>query len=191
MKKSLIGMSKFLSLVLRHEPERIGIELDDEGWTDIEELISRANTYQKAEGYTPLTRELIEEIVETNNKKRFKMSDDGWMIRASQGHSLKTVDLKLEAVEPPEFLYHGTAKRHVASIMKNGLDKRARNHVHMNDDPEQSKKVGQRHGVPQVLRIKASAMEKDGYDFFLSANKVWLTDEVPFQYIEDNWEMDD
>lgn len=188
MKKSLVGMSKFLSLVLRHDPDKIGITLDKEGWTDIEELIKCANIYQKTEGYDPMTRVDIGEIVQTNNKKRFEIDDAGWSIRASQGHSISDVKITMDEKVPPKYLYHGTAKRFVDAILKNGLSKMKRNHVHLNDDPDQSKIVGKRHGVPVVLRVNAEEMISDGHKFYLSKNKVWLIEAVPSEYLEEGWE---
>ena len=178
-------MGKFLALILRHQPETIGLKLDSNGWADVQELIDLSNSYQKAEGYTPLTMELLDEIVETNDKKRFEYSEDGWCIRASQGHSIN-VDLDLDPKDPPEFLYHGTAERFIDAIKVSGLKKMSRNHVHMNVDPKMSLKVGMRHGKPILLKVRAKEMDADGYKFYLSKNNVWLTDEVPVKYIEFN-----
>jgi len=183
MKKELIGMSRFLSLVLRHKPDTIGIKLDSQGWVDVNEFIDKVNAYQKPKGYELLTKALLDEIVETNDKKRFAYSDNGWSIRASQGHSVN-VDLKLEAKTPPEFLYHGTAEKFVDLIKKSGLMRMNRNHVHLSPTKDTAIKVGSRHGKPRVLKVKSSEMNKDGFDFFLSANGVWLVDSVPSKYID-------
>jgi len=191
MRKELIGMSKFLSLVLRHAPETIGLQLDSEGWADVNELISKAEIYQKTEKFEPLTQKLLDEIVATNEKKRFAYSDDGWRIRASQGHSVD-VDLKLKPTVPPKYLYHGTVEANLHSISINGLKKMSRNHVHLSADKSTAEKVGLRHAHGyknklRVLRVNAEDMNKDGYDCYLSANGVWLTDNIPSKYIEIDW----
>ena len=186
MQKELLGVSKFLSYVLRHKPEGIGLTLDNEGWADIEELIECAEIHQKTEKYPLLTKAILDEVVETNDKKRFEYSKDGWKIRASQGHSLNNVKIKMDAKTPPQYLYHGTAKKSVEVILKSGLKKMNRNHVHLNEDPNQSAIVGKRHGEPIVLKVNAMEMRADGYKFYLSANNVWLTDSVPTKYLKEN-----
>jgi putative RNA 2'-phosphotransferase len=178
MDAKLIGMSKFLSLVLRHKPEAIGLTLDANGWADVEELITRANQQGKQ-----LTRPLLEKIVATNDKKRFAFSEDGTRIRASQGHSV-TVDLDLKPQTPPEVLFHGTATRFLDSIKKLGLLPVNRQHVHLSLDEETAVKVGQRHGKPVILRIRSGEMHRTGSEFFLSENGVWLTASVPPEILE-------
>jgi putative RNA 2'-phosphotransferase len=177
MEKNLKHLSKFISLVLRHKPEEIGLELDANGWADTKELIRRIN--EKGEG---LTLEILKEIVETNDKKRFAFNEDHSMIRASQGHSID-IELGLEPVQPPEKLYHGTAEKNLASIMKTGIASQSRQHVHLSATTDMARQVGTRHGKPVVLTIDTAAMYKDGHVFFLSANKVWLTHSVPLKYI--------
>ncbi len=178
MKKKLVKTSKFLSLVLRHSPETIGITLDEYGWADVMELISAANRKGR-----DLTRPLIKKVVEDNDKKRFQLSDDGLRIRANQGHSIE-VDLGLSPVSPPEFLYHGTATRFLGSIQTHGLIKKNRQHVHLSPDSVTAVKVGQRHGKPVVLVIASGRMHDLGFLFYLSKNAVWLIDEVPPDFIE-------
>ena len=178
MDKKLVRTSKFLALVLRHEPRRIGLSLDEGGWASVPELIERATSA----GVT-LTADSLKEVVEQNDKGRFSLSEDGLRIRAVQGHSLP-VDLGLDAVEPPRVLYHGTAKRFLTGIRDQGLTSRGRQHVHLSPDEPTAGRVGQRHGKPVVLRIQSGEMCADGYEFFLSENSVWLTGEVPPQYID-------
>jgi putative RNA 2'-phosphotransferase len=178
MEKHLVRTSKFLSLVLRHQPQTIGLRLDEGGWARIDELIAKA----RGAGVR-LTEELLREVVEKNDKKRFALSEDGLRIRASQGHSIR-VSLDLDPAEPPEFLYHGTASRSVESIRESGLVRGRRNHVHLSKDERTAVAVGRRHGKPVVLVIKAGRMHSEGFQFFLSANGVWLTQEVPARYIE-------
>jgi putative RNA 2'-phosphotransferase len=178
MRNSLVKKSRFLSLVLRHKPETIGLTLDENGWIAIDTLLDAAKAYNRA-----LTREELDEIVATNNKKRFAISQDGRRIRASQGHSLD-VDLALQPRTPPPVLYHGTAVRFLPSIRKKGLQKMNRQHVHLSSTEETAKDVGSRHGKPAILLVKADAMHTDGYSFFLSDNGVWLTDTVPAAYLE-------
>lgn len=177
MNKNIVRTSKFLSLVLRHKPETIGLPLDTNGWAEIADLISLTRKQSN-----PLTHELIEEIVATSDKQRFVISDDGQRIRANQGHSV-TVDLDLQPQQPPSALYHGTATRFLGSIKSHGLQKRQRQHVHLSADLETASKVGVRHGKLALLTVEAEKMASQGYIFYLSANKVWLTDHVPPQFI--------
>ncbi|MCB1156187.1 MAG: RNA 2'-phosphotransferase [Leptospiraceae bacterium] len=171
-------IGKFLSLILRHKPETIGIQLDENGWADVEELLSRLK-----ENGTDLSLEELDLIVETNNKKRYSYNRDKTKIRANQGHSI-SVDVELKIVSPPEILFHGTSEKSLASIKQEGLKKMQRQHVHLSPDSETAVKVGQRHGRPVVLRVMARSMQKDAYRFYLSENGVWLTEEVPVQYIQ-------
>jgi putative RNA 2'-phosphotransferase len=178
MNQRLIEISKFLSLVLRHKPQTIGIALDTEGWVPIDELLTAAGKTKR-----PITREQLEEVVATNDKKRFSISADGQRIRANQGHSIE-VDLNLRPVEPPELLYHGTVERFLASIREKGLVRGKRHHVHLSRDRETAQRVGQRRGRPIVLVIDAGRMHREGYTFYLSENGVWLTEAVPPQYMQ-------
>lgn len=142
-----VRTSKFLSLVLRHKPEEIGLSLDKNGWADVKDLLYRINVLNKIHGTEEFTFEELEEVVRDNNKKRFAFNEDKTKIRANQGHSID-IDLNLKAVIPPDILYHGTATRFLSSIYKNGLEKQNRQHVHLSPDPETATKVGQRHGTP-------------------------------------------
>jgi putative RNA 2'-phosphotransferase len=173
-----IKISKFLSLVLRHSPETIHLNMDKNGWVNINELISNANKYKNMR----LNTDLIKLVVETDDKQRFIISDDGKRIRANQGHSI-TVDLELENKTPPDVLYHGTASRFLDSIMKGGLKPISRQYVHLSSTEETALTVGKRHGNPVVLYIDAKNMYEEGYKFYLSENKVWLVDNVPVKYI--------
>ncbi|WP_226468907.1 RNA 2'-phosphotransferase [Luteimonas panaciterrae] len=173
-----ISTSKFLSLILRHEPEAIGLMLDGQGWAQIDELILLAN----ARGHA-LSRDLVEQVVRESDKKRFAISDDGLRIRANQGHSIG-IDLALTPQAPPSTLYHGTATRFAASIREQGLLKRDRQHVHLSPDTDTAIKVGSRHGKPLVLTIRAGEMHERGMAFFRSENGVWLTDAVAPEFID-------
>lgn len=175
-----VNISKFLSLILRHKPEVIGLELDSGGWANVDELLTKC---QQARRGKNITREDLAKVVETNNKSRFAFSSDGKRIRASQGHSI-SVDLGYEPIEPPRYLWHGTASRFLGSIFEKGLLKMNRQHVHLSADQETALVVGQRHGKPVVFRVRALDMYNDGYSFFLSANGVWLTDWVPVKYLQ-------
>jgi len=174
-----VSTSKFLSLVLRHKPETIGLQLDPGGWADVDELLRKCGRARRGRN---ITRADLEEVVATNNKKRFAFSEDGRKIRASQGHSLP-VDLGYEPIEPPVHLWHGTARRFLGSIFEKGLLKMNRQHVHLSADFHTAYTVGQRHGKPVVFRVHALDMYNDGHSFFLSANEVWLTDRVPVRYL--------
>ena len=170
-------ISKFLSLVLRHKPELIGIQPDPNGWVDIKTLIQNA-----AANGIRFDMEILIHVVETNSKKRFAFNESFDKIRASQGHSIE-VDLGYENRQPPEILYHGTAIDHVSSIMSDGLIKRSRQHVHLSGDKETAIAVGQRHGKPYVFEVLADKMYRDGFAFYFSDNGVWLTDHVPGKYL--------
>jgi len=170
-------ISKFLSLVLRHQPEIINLNLDENGWADVEELQEKC-----ADNNILFTLDELDEMVETNDKKRFIFNENKTKIRANQGHSI-AVDLALKPQQPPEFLYHGTAQMNVESILEKGIEKRSRQHVHLSSDKETATKVGMRHGKPVILTIMTRKMHEDGILFYLSENKVWLTDFVDPQYI--------
>ncbi len=170
-------ISKFLSLVLRHQPDTIGIELDDAGWTSIDNLLEAMRHSGRK-----TSREVLDEIVLTNDKQRFSISDDGSRIRAKQGHSVD-VDLGYEPASPPEILLHGTPINAVATIRQEGLKKMKRHHVHLHADSTIAQTVGARRGAPVVLRIRSRDMANEGYLFYVTANEVWLTDHVPPQFI--------
>lgn len=170
-------MSKFLSLVLRHEPEAAGVVLDDAGWTTVESLLAGCTQAGK-----PLSRADLEHIVVTNAKKRFEFSPDRTRIRASQGHSVE-VNLGYAPEEPPELLYHGTATRFLDGIRRDGLSRMKRHHVHLSPERKMTLEVGGRHGKPVLLTIQAGAMHRAGIPFCRSTNGVWLVDAVPPEFI--------
>jgi putative RNA 2'-phosphotransferase len=175
--KNLEKTSKFLSYVLRHKPEEIGLQLDSEGWADIQDLIQLANKSGNS-----LNETLIREVVETSEKKRFAISCDGDFIRANQGHSVQ-VDLGFSSIEPPKILFHGTADRFLRSIFESGLSRGNRHHVHLSEDTETASSVGGRYGNPVVLVVHAATMFREGFEFYRSENGVWLTNSVPAKYI--------
>lgn len=176
MKQDVKRISKFLSYILRHRPDEIGLILDDEGWADISELL------RKSQGKISLTRSLIDSVVKDNDKERFRISDDGSRIRASQGHSLN-VNLNLQPQSPPDILYHGTASRFLPSIFKEGLKSGSRQFVHLSKDRDTAHTVGSRHGSPVILKVAAGEMAKDGQTFYLSDNGVWLIHRVAPNYL--------
>jgi putative RNA 2'-phosphotransferase len=175
--KQRTTISKFLSLVLRHQPDKIGLAIDEAGWANVDALLDGCRKAGRG-----ISIEQLCEVVETNDKKRFEFSSDGRQIRASQGHSID-VDLGYEPATPPDVLYHGTADRNLDSIRRKGLVKGQRHHVHLSKDPVTATNVGQRYGRPIVLKIDAAAMFAAGMKFFVSTNGVWLTDHVSPQYI--------
>ncbi len=175
--KEIIRTSKFLSLVLRHEPERVDLKLDSAGWVGVAELLQAVKRHGVA-----LTLDQLKHIVATSDKKRFALSEDGARIRASQGHSIE-VDLQYTPQLPPELLYHGTATRFLDSIRAKGLLKMARHHVHLSAERLATVQVGARHGKPALLVIRAGDMHRAGHIFYRSANGVWLVDHVPTQFI--------
>jgi putative RNA 2'-phosphotransferase len=176
--KPLTSTSKFLSLVLRHEPQRIGLSLDSAGWVTIDELLAKTALAGKH-----LSRDTLLHIVATCEKQRFALSQDGTRIRANQGHSVE-VELGLQPKMPPDVLYHGTASRSLDSIRQGGLNRGARHHVHLTQKPTTAVAVGQRYGAPVILRINARHMHDAGHMFFCTANQVWLCDAVPPEFIE-------
>jgi putative RNA 2'-phosphotransferase len=172
-----VKTSKFLSYILRHRPDSIDITLDENGWVDIDELLAAAQRHGKE-----LSRARLEQIVATNDKKRFAVSDDGRYIRASQGHTV-SVDLDLAPTVPPEFLYHGTVERFLDSIRSQGLIRGSRHHVHLSPDEATAQKVGSRRGKPVILIVEATRMHAAGHQFFRSDNNVWLTENVPARFL--------
>lgn len=176
--REAVKISKFLSLILRHEPERVGLKLDSAGWVHVNELLEAVNRHGVS-----LSIEELRQVVVTNDKKRFALSEDGLKIRASQGHSID-VELQYPAEVPPEFLYHGTPVKFVESIRATGLNKGERHDVHLSSDAATATKVGQRRGKPVVLKIRAGEMHRAGYVFRRSANNVWLIAFVPVEFIE-------
>ncbi|MBY0550100.1 MAG: RNA 2'-phosphotransferase [Candidatus Obscuribacterales bacterium] len=170
-------ISKFLSLVLRHKPEQIGIVLDESGWVDVDTLVAACGKHK-----FQISVEELEHVVRTSEKKRFAFSQDKKKIRANQGHSVD-VELGYQPVEPPEILYHGTAVKSLESIRATGLERRARTHVHLSTDIVTASKVGVRHGQLVLLEVLSKKMFDEGFLFYLSDNGVWLTERVPVAYI--------
>lgn len=170
-------LSRFLSLVLRHKPQTINLDLDDKGWAEVDDLIAKV----RASG-RKLDRPSLERLVATNDKKRFTLSDDGRRIRAAQGHSIP-VDLDIPPKAPPSSLYHGTADRFLNAILAEGLKPRSRRQVHLSMDLKTARTVGARHGRPVILKVDAAAMARDGLLFYQAENGVWLTDTVPPAYL--------
>ena len=170
-------LSRFISLILRHKPEVIGLSLDEHGWANVDELLAGIGRTR------PITMEILEEIVRTDEKQRYTFNEDHARIRANQGHSIQ-VDVELEEKEPPEYLFHGTGRKYVESIDQTGLIPKSRLYVHLSGDQETAIKVGKRHGEPIVYQVAAGAMARDGHKFWRSANDVWLTKRVPPEYLE-------
>lgn len=176
--KLLTETSKFLSFVLRHEPQAIGLALDSEGWANMDALIAAATQH----GHM-LDRVLVEQVVTTSEKKRFAISPDGACIRAVQGHSTSSVAISFKEKIPPEFLYHGTATRFLESIRAQGLLPGSRQYVHLSEDVQTAMAVGQRYGKPVVLKIEALRMHQQGFKFFQAENGVWLVKTVPAEQL--------
>ncbi len=170
-------ISKFLSLILRHAPETVGLRLEDNGWVKVEDLIAAC-----AKNGRTFTLSELREVVETNDKKRFAFDESGKRIRASQGHSA-AVEIEFEKRKPPAILYHGTAEKNVGLIYQDGLRKMNRHHVHLSIDTETAGRVGARHGKPAIFEVDTVAMLKDNMEFFVSANGVWLVENVPPQFL--------
>jgi putative RNA 2'-phosphotransferase len=177
MKDELKHISKILSLVLRHQPEYLNIKLDKSGWADVAEIMDAMNRKGIVVNQT-----IIEEVVTLNDKQRFVLNEDHSRIRANQGHSVE-VDLELKPVAPPDVLFHGTTDIFLDSIYSTGLQKQNRHHVHLSENIQTALSVGSRRGKPVLIKIDAAAMHRAGFSFYLSANGVWLTDEVPVGYL--------
>jgi putative RNA 2'-phosphotransferase len=171
--------SKFLSLVLRHEPQLVGITLDEAGWVDVDVLLEGCRRKGQA-----VTRAELEEVVRTSDKQRFALSEDGKRIRANQGHSVP-VELGYESAEPPEVLLHGTAEKAIDGIRREGIHKGQRHHVHLSEREDTAGAVGRRHGKLVVFEVAAGRMRRDGFAFFRTPNGVWLVDHVPPEYLKE------
>lgn len=180
--RRLERLSKFISMILRHKPQVIGITLDEHGWANVNELIKGINETGEEVEFSKAT---LEKIVKTDKKQRYSFSQDKTLIRANQGHSIP-VDVELEKKEPPKVLYHGTGVKSVKAIQEQGLLPMERLYVHLSINVKTATNVGKRHGTPVIFKVNAEQMQKDGYDFFQSVNGVWLTKEVPTKYLELN-----
>lgn len=171
-------IGQFLSYILRHHPEEVGVSLDEHGWVEVDRLIQAVGEHGKYQ----LMLALLQDIVENNEKKRYSFSEDGLWIRANQGHSVD-VDVELEEREPPSVLYHGTAKKFVESIQREGLVSKSRLYVHLSESVETASQVGRRHGELFLYEVNSRQMYEDGFRFFISVNGVWLTENVPVSYL--------
>lgn len=171
------SISKYMSLILRHKPETIGIALDEHGWAKVSELIEGVSKTH------PFDKEMLEQIVATDSKQRYSFNEDKTLIRANQGHSIP-VDVELKKAQPPEFLWHGTGEKYLASIEKTGLIPKSRLYVHLSTDEKTAIEVGRRHGKTFVYKVLSGKMFLDGHEFYLSKNGVWLTKQVPVEYLQ-------
>lgn len=169
-------ISKFLSYVLRHHPDSIGLKLEKDGWASVEEILNNSPLQVKLDE--------LKYVVENNDKRRFSFNDDFTKIKANQGHSVKNLELEFKEVVPPEVLYHGTAVPFLKAIQENGLNKGQRHHVHLSKDIQTATKVGKRHGEVVILAIASQRMYQAGYKFYLSDNEVYLVDLVPVEYLK-------
>ena len=177
MKKLSNEIGRYIALILMHKPEVIGLTLDEHGWGSVEKLIEGI----KKDYEFDMAK--LEEIVANDNKQRYSFNEDKTLIRANQGHSIP-VDVELEKKVPPAILYHGTATKYENSIDEQGLISKSRLYVHLSADVDTAIAVGKRHGEPVIYKVLADKMHNAGYDFFLSANGVWLTKRVPKEFLE-------
>lgn len=176
--RRLVKISKFMSKYLRHEPEGLGLTLAPGGWVNVDDLLKAC----EARNF-PVSLAELKEVVARNDKQRFSFDPTGTLIRANQGHSTE-VDLQLAPATPPDVLYHGTGQKSVPAIMKDGLKKMARHHVHLSREVETARKVGARHGVPVIFEVDTRAMRAAGFEFYCSDNGVWLVDHVPMEFLK-------
>lgn len=170
-------LSVFISLILRHKPQTIGIELDEFGYAKVDELIKGINNSGRK-----ITFDDLKSIVDEDQKGRYSFNEPMTLIRANQGHSIN-VKVPLRKMTPPPYLYHGTAKKSFNSIMDKGIKKMNRLYVHLSDNVQTATQVGKRHGEPVILKVSSQKMHEDGHEFYLSENNVWLVDYVPSEYI--------
>lgn len=177
---NLTNISKFISLILRHKPEKICITLDEHGWANVADLINGVSKEY------PFNFEMLEEIVATDSKQRYSFNENKTLIRANQGHSIP-VDVELQEITPPEQLYHGTGEKYRKSICDIGLIPKSRLYVHLSDNSDTALSVGRRHGKPIIISVDAGRMYRDGFKFYLSKNGVWLTKHVPVSYLHIYW----
>lgn len=173
----LTKISKYLSKHLRHQPERLGLTLASGGWVPVDTLLAAA-----AQHRFPITRAELDEVVTRSDKQRFAFDATGTLIRANQGHSV-AIDLELTPQEPPAVLYHGTGEKSVSVILRNGLHKMSRHHVHLSPDTVTARNVGARHGRPVIFAVDTGAMQRAGHVFYRSENGVWLVDHVPPEFL--------
>lgn len=171
--------SKYISMILRHKPQVIGITLDEHGWAEVDALIEGVSKTH------PLTMEILEQIVAEDSKQRYSFNEDKTLIRANQGHSIP-VDVELPETDPPEILYHGTGEKFTEAIDRMGLIPKSRLYVHLSGDTDTAENVGKRHGKPVIYEVESGKMHRDGYVFYKSVNGVWLTKEVPLKYLKKN-----
>lgn len=176
-RKNQKRISRFMSLVLRHQPQMAGLTLDTSGWVDVVDLLRGLESVGRT-----ITRQQLEQVVAENDKQRFQFDDAKQRIRATQGHSVE-VDLGYASAEPPDLLYHGTPLQFAQSIRRQGLRKQKRHHVHLHQDLSVATEVGRRRGQPVVFIVEAGRMNRDGHPFFVTPNRVWLTDAVPPDYL--------
>lgn len=178
MGKNCTKISKYISLILRHKPEVIGIELDRNGWCDIDALIEGINKSGEL-----ITRDILESIVINDDKQRYSIDNEKNRIRANQGYSI-SVDIELELRVPPTVLYHGTVGKFISSIKEQGLVKGQRQYVHLSQYSKTAVTVGKRRGIPIILEIDSKRIHEDDYKFYISSNNVWLCDHIPRAYIQ-------
>lgn len=178
LNKNRKSTSKFISLILRHRPEIIGIKLDEHGWANVDDLLEGVGKTHE------IDRQILKQIVAEDEKQRYSFSKDGGFIRANQGHSID-VDVELKKARPPAVLFHGTAEKNLPSIKRKGLIAKSRLYVHLSNDIETAKKVAGRHGKPRVLKVDCQAMSADRFSFYLSANQIWMTERVPLEYLQE------
>ena len=176
--KSVVKISKYLSKHLRHQPERLGLSLEEGGWVKVEDLLKAC-----ARNNFPVSLEMLKETVEKNDKKRFSFNETGEKIRANQGHSVE-IDLQLKPQSPPVKLFHGTAEHNINMIKEHGLLKMARHHVHLSANTETARKVGMRYGKPVIFEIDTLGMLAEGFEFYVSVNGVWLVETVPPKFLK-------
>lgn len=180
---NLTKASKYMALILRHKPETIGITLDKHGWANVNELIKGVSKKY------PINMDILEEIVRTDEKQRYSFNEDKTLIRANQGHSIP-VDVELEEVEPPEYLYHGTGEKYAGLIERDGLIPKSRLYVHLSKDVNTAIDVGKRHGQPVIYLVDSGRMYRQGHKFYRSANGVWLVNNVPIEFMTRQYFID-
>lgn len=177
MSIDLVKIGKTISYALRHHPEKFNLTLDEEGWCDVSDLLKAIHRHTGIE----LRMEHLQQLMENSDKKRYELN--GHRIRACYGHSIpKTISYQKQ--EPPTLLYHGTARRFIASIRQQGLCPQNRQYVHLSSDEATAYRVGKRHDdQPIILVIQAKKAYEDGINFYHANDTTWLCEHIDTAYI--------
>lgn len=176
-------LSVYMCYLLRHHPEEAGLDMDKHGWVSVAQFIDGINS----SGKQRIDMDLLMQIVETDNKGRYRFSEDMSRIKACQGHSIEWVEPELEVMPPPGFLYHGTTSAALEKIKASGgIKKMSRHAVHTHASPDFAWLSAVRwrgNHTPVLLKIAAAKMHEEGFVFGKTENDVWCVEEIPTDFI--------